>query len=286
METALQPCGFLSAYLDTYSFAPDTTFFFRNLDGTMRFSAPMDVRGKTITTQARLLSSVAGGGTVIQKFAYTLTCAGQPLCSGESSFGYFSGETMANQIGLDGGRSVLPAIHAEPGLAGAAVVVDARRLQTRQADRPHYRLASDRLHFLQDIRIVPGGGRYGGGYVYASRPVNPQDWFYPFHFYQDPVMPGSLGVEAMVEAVQAYALEMDLGGGLRSPRFGLAPAENLSWSYRGQITQQHKLMELEVHLKPAEHQPGRVALTGDASLWVDGLRIYAVKNAGLGILEA
>ena len=52
------------------------------------------------------------------------------------------------------------------------------------------------------------GGRYGKGYVYASRPVNPQDWFYPFHFYQDPVMPGSLGVEAILEAMQVLPWQM------------------------------------------------------------------------------
>lgn len=288
MEIALQPCGFLSAYLDTYALAPQSLFFFRNLDGEMQFFEPVDLRGKTIVTEARLLSSVAGGGTVIQKFAFSLSCEGRRLCTGESTFGYFSADAMANQLGLDGGRQALPAIKTDPELARSAVRVDVGRLQSVKPDSPYYRLPSGRLHLVQDIAVAPGG-KYGGGYVYASRPVNPQDWFYPFHFYQDPVMPGSLGVEAMLEALQAYALEMDLGRGLRAPRFGLVASPEgapLQWSYRGQITQQHKLMELELHLKPAERQPGRVILSGDASLWVDGLRIYSVKNAALGILQA
>jgi 3-hydroxymyristoyl/3-hydroxydecanoyl-(acyl carrier protein) dehydratase len=33
----------------------------------------------------------------------------------------------------------------------------------------------------------------------------------------DPVMPGSLGIEAMLQAMQVYALEMDLGKHLKSP---------------------------------------------------------------------
>jgi hypothetical protein len=45
-------------------------------------------------------------------------------------------------------------------------------------------------------------------------------------------------------------------------------------------------MALEIHLKPAEQHPGKIVLNGDASLWVDGLRIYAVKNARLAILDA
>ena len=54
---------------------------------------------------------------------------------------------------------------------------------------------------------------------------------------------------------------------------------------RGQITPQHRLMELEVHITKIEKQPGRVLLQGDASLWVDDLRIYQVKNLTVGILE-
>ena len=36
MEIALQPCGFLSAYLDTYALVPHGEFYFRNLDGSLR----------------------------------------------------------------------------------------------------------------------------------------------------------------------------------------------------------------------------------------------------------
>ena len=100
-------------------------------------------------------------------------------------------------------------------------------------------------------------------------------------------MPGSLGVEAILEAMQVYALANDLGHGLRSPRFGMAAGETpMLWRYRGQITQQHKLMELEVHIQRVEREAGQVTIRGDASLWVDRLRIYEVKNAAVAILEA
>lgn len=287
MEIALQPCGFLSAYLDTYAFGPGETFFFRNLDGSLRCVKAMDVRGKTIITTARMLTSVVSGGTVIQKFSFELTCQGHTLYTGESTFGYFSPATMANQVGLDGGKSVLPAFQAEPGLRQVAARLDLRRLQTAAPDKPSYRLESGRLNFIDDVFMIDQGGSYGKGLIYASRPVNPQDWFYPFHFYQDPVMPGSLGVEAMVEAVKAYALARDLGYGLHSPRFSAIPgAAPMTWRYRGQITQQHQQMELEVHISGIEQRANQAVLTGDASLWVDGLRIYEVKNLAIGLVEA
>lgn len=297
MEAALQPCGFLSAYLDTYAFAPYTEFFFRNLDGSLHFLDPLDLRGKTITTHARMLSSVAGGGTIIQSFAFEMSCSGRPICAGESTFGYFSGDTMKAQVGLDGGQQALPLLRTAPGLAQKAAWLDVPQLQAaptganRQAQPQALRLPEGRFHFLDDIAVLPEGGRYGHGYVYARRPVNPDDWFYPFHFYQDPVMPGSLGVEAVIEAGRAFVLSLTgpagAIAGLRAPRFGraaLSPA--MTWRYRGQITPQNKLMELEIHFHAAEWRNGQVVYPGDASLWVDGLRIYEVKNLTIGVLES
>jgi 3-hydroxymyristoyl/3-hydroxydecanoyl-(acyl carrier protein) dehydratase len=290
MEIALQPCGFLSAYLDTYALVPHGEFYFRNLDGFLRLVERLDVRGKTITTQAHLLSNAVSGGTVIQKYAFTLTCEGHTLYQGESTFGYFSAASMASQMGLDGGQATAPAIRMDAGLAGCAMRVDMPRWQ---ANPPGYRLAQNHLHFLDELLVCPQGGRHGQGYVYASRAVNPRDWYFPFHFYQDPVMPGSLGLEAILEAMRGFALQQNLGqavtrsAGLRSARIVTAVpgAQPLTWRYRGQITQQHQRMDLEVHLSAIERQAGQVTLTGDASLWADGLRIYEVKNAAVAILE-
>lgn len=287
MEIALQPCGFLSAYLDTYALAPEGDFFFRNLDGFLRPVMALDVRGRVLSTRAWLLSNAVSGGTVIQKYGFEIACEGQVLYSGESTFGYFSASSMASQVGLDGGRSTVPAFRADGSLACQCARLDVPRLQQAEPGAPGIRLGRDRLHFIDDLYVSPQGGRFGKGYVYASRPVNPQDWFYPFHFYQDPVMPGSLGVEAVLEALRGFALANHLCGSLRTPRFtgALPGADPLTWSYRGQITQKHQQMELEVHIGAIEWQAGQVMLSGCASLWVDGLRIYELKNAALGIVE-
>ncbi len=98
-------------------------------------------------------------------------------------------------------------------------------------------------------------------------------------------MPGSLGVEAILESMQCFAIANGMEAGLRSPDFSLpVNVPDFSWRYRGQITQQHKLMELEAHFKTPERRSDGLVLLADASLWVDGLRIYEVKNAAIGIM--
>lgn len=280
MEIALQPCGFLSAYLDTYALVTDERFYFRNLDGRARLLVQMDTRGKTLTTHARLLNSATGGGTVVQKYAFSVSCQGVTLFAGESSFGYFSAESMANQLGVDGGRPVAPWFAVE----GAGRRVE--RLDTRRWRFSVPGLPAGRMHFLDEVSVMQKGGRYGNGYLYAARPVDPRDWFYPCHFYQDPVMPGSLGVEAVLEAMRAYALSEGLGDGLRRPHFAPPAGDRpMNWRYRGQITPRHKKMELEVHLKGVERSSSGIVLTGDASVWVDSLRIYEIIDASIGMEE-
>ncbi|MBE0697946.1 MAG: hypothetical protein IH586_13570 [Anaerolineaceae bacterium] len=274
MEIALQPCGFLSAYLDTYALVPHENFYFRNLDGSARVVDTMDIRGKMLTTRAQLLTSVASAGTVIQKYSFHVRCEERELYEGESTFGYFSIESMTNQVGLDGGQPSQPWIRIQPG--SPSQTYDLRRWRTSAP----LHLPAGRFGLLNQVDLTPTGGESGQGYIHARRPVNSQDWFYPFHFSGDPVMPGSLGVEAVLEALKAYALALNLDNGLQPAQFSL-PAGGLptSWRYRGQITPQNKMMELEIHLHTQERSASGLLLAGDASVWVDSLRIYEVKNA-------
>jgi 3-hydroxymyristoyl/3-hydroxydecanoyl-(acyl carrier protein) dehydratase len=216
MEIALQPCGFLSAYLDTYASVPHDRFYFRNLDGSIRWmvqpGAVIDAcAGRQLPPERVCSRALSAEKQSFKSFLLNCLAAGQPICQGESLFGYFSFESMNNQVGLDGGREV-STLAAHTSRGGAARNSSKRRAASpRQAEKPHFRLSQGQLNLLDDIFVLPAGGKHGLGYVYASRPVNQNDWFYPCHFFQDPVMPGSLGVEAVLQAVQAYALANNLG---------------------------------------------------------------------------
>ncbi len=52
----------------------------------------------------------------------------------------------------------------------------------------------------------PAGGPAGLGYIQGSKKVDPEEWFFKAHFYQDPVWPGSLGVEAFIQLLKFIAI--------------------------------------------------------------------------------
>ena len=49
---------------------------------------------------------------------------------------------------------------------------------------------------------LPAGGAKGLGFIRGSKMVDPQEWFFKAHFYQDPVCPGSLGIESLVQLLK------------------------------------------------------------------------------------
>ena len=99
-------------------------------------------------------------------------------------------------------------------------------------------------------------------------------------------MPGSLGVEAILQAMQVFALQQDLGKDFTNPKFVQLPNHETVWKYRGQILTHVREMQLEVHVKTIEMQNGRLVVIADASLWNDEVRIYQLTDLALAIEEA
>jgi transcriptional regulator with XRE-family HTH domain/3-hydroxymyristoyl/3-hydroxydecanoyl-(acyl carrier protein) dehydratase len=112
--------------------------------------------------------------------------------------------------------------------------------------------------------------------------VDPRAWFFQAHFHQDPVCPGSLGLESLLQAGKALAF----------PVFGVtedktvnwtAPALNRTheWLYRGQVTPDKKDMAVKLIVRAAD--AARRILTVDGLLLTDDLPIYKMEGFTIGL---
>lgn len=267
LEIALQPCGVLSAWLGTQLRYPTVDFFFRNLDGDVQFSRKIDLRGKTIRTNAKLTKTTFSGSTIIQHFDFEVVCDGDVFFKGISSFGYFPEESMASQTGLDEGKPSLP-WGKKPENTG----------KTRKLLLDDFHSNQDfpvgKLRLIDDASICLDGGSHSKGYAMASRRNSPNDWFYTNHFFQDPVMPGSLGIEATVQAFKAAVHSIAKSG----KPVTLATDTGFKWKYRGQVLQNHREMQVEINILNQQIKNKTTVFTGNANLWADDIRIYEIKN--------
>ena len=288
METSLQSAVLLGYYMGATLPYPDQQFSIRNLDGHAVLVKDVDLRGKTVRQHSTLLSNDAMTGAVLQRFRYELSADGETFYTGESLFGYFSDQALASQVGLDAGRFV----GRWRGDSGADDAGSVRRIDLRDSVQRErltagggLRLGSGRLQLIDWVDLIPDGGEHRAGYLRGYRRITPDEWYFSCHFHRDPVMPGSLGVEAILQAMQLYAIETGLAAGIDRPQFALAAGIELGWRYRGQILRTDADMDFEVHIKEVRREPGRVLLIGDANLWKPGLRIYELKNIAIAVVS-
>jgi len=237
---------------------PDKELYFRNLDGSgQTFDLPIgtDFRNKVIKNDTVLTSSVSLGGTVLQNYTFELSIDGHVFYKGKSSFGFFPADMLREQVGLDGGKMLDP-WYRRTALAEKfykRINLDSpygkMKLFTAPVNKPHYRLSDGQLRLLDSLIVAKDQGEFGLGYVHAVRAIKVYDWFFTCHFYQDPVMPGSLGVEAMMQ----------------NPRFIQLPNHETKWKYRGQILQHVDQLELELHIKEVTVTEWGIKVIADGS---------------------
>ncbi|WP_338398255.1 beta-ketoacyl synthase N-terminal-like domain-containing protein [Persicobacter psychrovividus] len=291
MEVALQPCGFLGAYLGSTLAFPDKDLFFRNLDGDGEMVKWVDLRGKTVTNKSCLYSHTNLAGTVLQRYRFELFVDGELFYKGTSSFGFFTKDDLASQAGLDQGKIVKP-WKDEAKAGGMSIDLSSPFAQKKLfspifSASPQLHLSGQQLKLIDRATVIKDGGKHGQGYVLASKEVKAHEWFFTCHFYQDSVMPGSLGVEAMYQAIQLYAVQQGLGKNLQNATIQhVGGAHKTVWKYRGQILQTDHEMNLEVHIKEVRTEGNQVVIVADASLWKGELRIYEVENLGVELRGA
>ncbi len=275
MEMALQPCGILSAYLGTSLVIPPENNLFRNLDGSLRFTDMPDLRGKTVSNTTQLTRAFSSGGLTIQAFSFTLSADGQPFLSGESSFGYFTPAIMEKQSGLNGQekRAML--------IENADIPLTFRPLGTSAA-----RGEPELLDLVDQTWYDPRGGRFGKGVILGQKDLQADEWFYSNHFYQDPVMPGSLGVEAIARSLWQYLRQEFPHIDPVASALSFAGNEALRWKYRGQVLPRNQRTYFEIHIKDIDRSGRTPVIRADADFWVDGLRIYAIENLNMTLKES
>ncbi|MFH1747739.1 MAG: beta-ketoacyl synthase N-terminal-like domain-containing protein [Planctomycetota bacterium] len=288
LEAALQPCGWLAAYLGS-ALHSDVDTRFRNLGGSGTLWREVFPESGTLTMRVRITDVSEAGGMIIEKFAMRIWQGGRLVYDGDTYFGFFSDAALADQVGLRGAaeRAYVPN-EAEPRRAehcilerGAPLTPDERA--KGPADGLH--LPATAWSMIDEIdSFIPDGGPRGLGFVRGVKQVDPGEWFFKAHFYQDPVCPGSLGLESFQQLLKFVATRRwgdKLGA---THRFEpITVGQRHEWVYRGQIVPSNQRVEVEAVITDIQDGP-RPTLKADGFLKVDGKYIYEMLNFGIRLV--
>ena len=278
LEAALQPCGWIACYVGS-ALTTDQDLYFRNLDGTATWHVECVPRSGTLTTKAKITSISKSGGMIIEAFEVQCFLGDTLVYDLKTVFGFFPAAALANQVGLvptDEERAAL--------MADSDFFVDLTARPERYCNGA-LRLPEPMLLMLDRVTgYWPEGGAKGLGRLRSEKDVDPAEWFFKAHFFSDPVQPGSLGLEAMVQLLQFYMIETDMHRDIPNPRFEpLLMGQSHTWKYRGQVVPENRVIRCEVEITEIgrdEHGPYAKA---HAYPWVDDLRIYEGIDFGMRI---
>ena len=273
IEVLLQPCGWLSSYNGFAANRPDDVVF-RNLDGDeVVLVKPAEVGTLRITST--LTRYAEGGGSTIVFFDVTCTQGDHVVMTMKTAFGFFSPDALKNQVGLKVEPGQLESL-SDP--APIAMPYSADEL------RGDPWLVQGRLQVIDRVNFWPNGGVEGLGRLVAEFDVHPEAWFFKAHFFQDPVQPGSLGLEAMQQAARAAAKLAGLG--TDDSEFEIvAVGQPFSWKFRGQVVPTNKRTRSEIDILSVTQEDRGVLVVFQGSFWVDDLRIYETLGMGVRIVE-
>jgi acyl transferase domain-containing protein/3-hydroxymyristoyl/3-hydroxydecanoyl-(acyl carrier protein) dehydratase len=279
LEVVLQASGWLASYVGS-ALTSDSDLLFRNLDGSGTVHREIGPGTGTLRTKTRLREVTENDRMIIQTFDVECTANGQPVFDLTTIFGFFPPSAFDRQAGLP-----LPAGERARRDALPEYSVDLRDAPERYFGGS-LRLPGPMLLMLDRVTgYQPDGGRAGLGRLCAEKQVNPQDWFFKAHFFQDPVQPGSLGVQAMCQLLQFFAVERGLGHPGRSRFTPVLCGEPVRWKYRGQVTPRTGRVIVEVEVtEVTEDDDGRVRIFAEGRLWADDTPIYHVDRLTIGVV--
>lgn len=271
LEIGLQACGWLAAFAGS-ALTSDANLHFRNLGGDATLHRPVEGRDdEVLVMRAKMTAVSSSGGMIIQHFDFGVeTSVGEPIYDGTTYFGFFSAASLADQVGIREAQLYSPS--------------DAERARGVRADvpksapfpQPEFRMV-DRVDLL-----VPDGGPNGLGYVVGSIDVDPEAWFFKAHFHEDPVWPGSLGLEAFLQLLKVFAKQhWDLGADARFSTFPVGHRHR--WVYRGQVIPKNARVEVMACVTAVDE--ARRQIVADGFLCVDGRPIYQMLEFAIEVRD-
>jgi 3-hydroxymyristoyl/3-hydroxydecanoyl-(acyl carrier protein) dehydratase len=261
LEIALQPCGWLAAYCGS-ALTSSEDLSFRNLGGKATLLRPVTPASGTLTTSVKMTSVSNSAGMIIQHYEMLVSDGSGEVYKGTTYFGFFTKPALANQIGIRDAKVPWPS--------------DAERIRAESATLPHDAPFPTKMLRMVDriTTYLPDGGSKGLGLVVGAIDVDPGFWFFKAHFYQDPVWPGSLGLESFLQLLKFAAWKR--WGEPDRPWQTVALAAPHTWVYRGQVLPTDREVTVVLEIVAADDHNHR--LTANGFLTVDGRIIYQMTD--------
>jgi len=237
--------------------------------------------------KSRMTEVSKAGGMIIQDFDMQVLIGGEMIYQGTTNFGFFTGDALANQVGIRTPRfyTEIPEADQSKGICfepSAPITPDDPNLDKPSKDG----MPATAIRMIDRIDYLDfDAGCFNQGLICGTKTVNPKEWFFDAHFYQDPVCPGSLGIESFIQLLRYFIVQKHH---INAEAYEVRMTEPHphEWIYRGQIIPSNKTIKVQAHISSCEKRKDTFSITASGALVVDDICIYEFQDFSLEFVPA
>ena len=132
------------------------------------------------------------------------------------------------------------------------------------------------LAFDEIIEIGRAGGKFGRGYAIARKRLSSMNWVFDSHFPEDPVMPGTMLIEGLLQLAGFFGAYVGERGKGRAARVDEV-------KFLAEVTPQDK--EILYRIDVRKHNPDQKLLLAEGSVTARGTKRTTVGSLVLVVLR-
>ena len=126
------------------------------------------------------------------------------------------------------------------------------------------------------VEIASGSGKYNKGHAIAKLDIHPELWFFKCHFSNDPIMPGSLGIDGLSQLLGFYLGWLGCSGKGRALGIGKI-------RYKNEVTPDLNDITYSINLKQLRLAPEFSYAIADGEIYGGKQLISMCHNLSVGI---
>lgn len=145
--------------------------------------------------------------------------------------------------------------------------------------KPEVRFA-DRI-----LEISESGGRFGLGYLIAEKEIGPDFWAFKCHFKNDPVLPGTIMLDGLVQMFTFFQMYVGLFNSEKRLIPKMKTGLQIETKFRGEVKKACHTIKYQLDIKMVEKRENGLLINSDGLVYCDGVLIIEEKNISSIIAE-
>ncbi|MBE5936305.1 MAG: hypothetical protein E7262_11100 [Lachnospiraceae bacterium] len=279
------------------------TLSFRALDNAQTFYSGKPFRvGDTMKTIFKIHRFAQNGSTTIMYYTYETYNGDELVSISEASGGFFTKAELESNKGI-----VTPKLRFNP-LEPKELLHFSHTSKTSYTDEETHafykgnyeacfgndvKLSLAEKYYIRDaVKMIDrvtnidyNGGKYGRGIICGEKNITPDMWPFEVHFKNDPVFPGIIMVDGVLQLEMFLFGHTGMLGHYNNAEIKVVEGACVKSKFRGQVRKGYSLLRYEVHIKECVQKEDGIFVLTEASIYNNDVHVIQVDNYEIKIYE-